>query len=264
MEPPEADNSNAVDRLIGLGAEIAGGIGGAAMGLLVAGPAGALLGGAASPALAHTLRLVAAESVKRALGRRERTRIGATLVFAAQKIQENLDTGRQIRQDEFFQEQPGKRSSAYEVAEGVLVAVQREHEESKLRYYGNLLGNLAFHPEFDRAQCNVLIRLAQQLSHRQLCLLVIFSNRQRFVLRGHPYRGRQGTQMSLVVASVFQEIMDLFLRQLIDSGGRVIPDVTYLNPATLKVRGIGAPLCDLMELWTVPASELESVAALLR
>jgi hypothetical protein len=46
----------------------------------------------------------------------------------------------------------------------VLLAAQREHEERKLRFMGNLIANLAFHPEIDRGYANYLIRLAEKLS----------------------------------------------------------------------------------------------------
>src|ERR1051326_659774 len=66
------------------------------------------------------------------------------------------------------------RSTAEEIAEAVLVAAERDHEERKLRYYGNLLANLAFSDGIDRAEANLLTRLAQGLSYAQLCLLSIF------------------------------------------------------------------------------------------
>jgi hypothetical protein len=72
---------------------------------------------------------------------RETKRIGATLTFAAAKIKERLDSGQNLRSDGFFDEDASNRAPADEIAEGVVIAAQREHEEKKLKFYGNLLAS---------------------------------------------------------------------------------------------------------------------------
>jgi len=136
--------SDALNSLIGIGSDIAGGVAGAAIGLIAAGPEGAVAGGAASPLIKHTLRRIAIEIKQRILGQREVIRIGATLAYAAAKIKEKIEAGQQIREDDFFKEQEGERPAAEEIAEGVLLAAQREHQEKKLQFYGNLLANIVF------------------------------------------------------------------------------------------------------------------------
>jgi hypothetical protein len=50
-----------------------------------------------------------------------------SLMSARMKNTEKIDKGMQLRQDDFFSQQPG-RSSAEEIVEGVLLAAQREYE----------------------------------------------------------------------------------------------------------------------------------------
>ena len=161
-------------RLVEAGADITGNLAGSALGFLVAGPVGALAGAAASPVVKHLLA-VASDVIHRHVSTRETKRIGATLTFAAAKIRERLDSGQRPREDGFFADDGQQRAAAEEIAEGVVIAAQREHEEKKLRFYGNLLANLAFVSDIDRPYSHFLLKSAEALSYRQLCLLALFT-----------------------------------------------------------------------------------------
>jgi len=255
-----------VDSLIEVGSDIAGGIAGAALGFFTIGPGGAVLGGAAAPLLTHTFRKVASEIKHRYLSPREEVRIGATIAFAVKKIQDNIAKGQHIRQDGFFETQPDKRAAAHEISEAILLAAQREFEEKKLRFYGNLLANIAFHPEIDRATANLLITLGQRISYRQMILLSLFANKERFGLREEDYRNEVITDP--VEFGLLQEIYDLFSQHMLNaSGGKsptLIGGLLAVQPAKMNVQGTGFTLYDLMELYEVDAQDLDNVAQLLR
>ena len=55
-----------------------------------------------------------------------------------------------------------------------MFSAQREHEENKLKYYGNLVANIAFDKTISREQANQLVSLAQKLSYRQIKLLNLY------------------------------------------------------------------------------------------
>ena len=46
--------------------------------------------------------------------------------------------------------------------------------KNKLKYYGNLVGNIAFDKTISREQANQLVSLAQKLSYRQIKLLNLY------------------------------------------------------------------------------------------
>jgi hypothetical protein len=168
QEDTEAD---ALSSFTEIGAEIAGGLAPIAVGTLIAGPIGSAAGAFAAPFASRIFGKLAKEFSNRALGRREKTRVGATIIYTVAKINDNLESGQQVRQDDFFQELPEDRAPAVEIAEGVLLAAQREHQERKLPFYGNLLANIAFREDIDRSLANALVGQAEQMSYRQLCLL---------------------------------------------------------------------------------------------
>lgn len=160
-----------------------GGLVGSLAGFAVAGPMGAVggsilgnsVGNASAPLIELAFHRVSADFVQRQLSHREEGRIVTVLDQVVKKIETNFSSGLSVRDDGFFTDDKHDRSSADEIFEGVVLASQREYQEKKILFYGNLLANIAFHPEISRAQANLLIRLAEQLSYRQLCLLNLFA-----------------------------------------------------------------------------------------
>jgi len=259
----EKNESKDLENLINAGSEISGGAVGGVLGFLMAGPVGAAVGGAAGPVLTRTINFVAQEIKNRVLGKREEARIGATIVFASQKIQENLKEGQQVRNDDFFTKDSTHRSAAEEILEGVLLASQQEHEEKKLKYVGNLLANIAFHPEIDRAQANLLVRLAERLSYRQLCLLFLFAPKGNPMnLKSGDYRtgGIKGTQK----ISLLQEIYDMYQQAMLNCGDSALIDISDIDPSRMKTHGMGGWLYQLMELKTISMDDIKASANLLK
>lgn len=261
-----------VEDIIQTGTDIAGATTGAAIGLLVGGPPGAIVGTAAGPAAARTLRGLAVEFRERVLGCREEVRVGATISFASAKINEKLENGQRLRHDGFFADAKDDRSTAKEVFESVVLAAQREAEEKKVRFYGNLLANLAFVEDVDRSQANFLIRLGEDLSYRQLCLLSLFAQNtlllggnNRLNLRASSYREDAGTatfSMDLIV--LLQETYDLDRKGLVSNGGAAMISVADANPSQMSPVGAAATLYNLMELGTITPDDLNSLIRLLR
>src|SRR6266511_3326365 len=120
---PEQENEEetlAVE-LIESGSEIAGAATGAAVGL-VAGPLGVIGGAALGAALGRVLK-----------------HVGAAAAFAGAAIAIALETGRQPRDDGFFEtREGGDRPAAEEILEGVLQKARDAYEERKLRLLGLL------------------------------------------------------------------------------------------------------------------------------
>lgn len=242
-------------------ADVAGSATGAALGLLFGGPPGAIIGGAAGPAFAHSLRWVLGEVAHRTLGEREKVRVGAVLAFAVEAYERRVDEGRRVRQDGFFDDVAEERAAGNEVIEGVILAAQRLHEERKLRYLGNLLAGIAFAPDVDPALANHLIRLADQLSYRQLCLLALVADQDRFAL---PRTDRRAPGMKWADWGTGQEFTELGRMRLVEGLRETTPNLGMSLPSNipLKARPIGAGvlLDRLMELRTIPEEDLRLTA----
>lgn len=267
-----------------LGRKVAGGaIGGAVGGLVgslagfaVAGPVGALggsilgnsVGNASAPLIEHAFQRVSAEFMQRQLSQREETRIVSVLDCVAGQVTSNYASGLKVRQDGFFSDEKYDRSAADEIFEGVLLAAQREYQEKKIPYYGSLFANIAFHPEISRAQANLLIRLAEQLSYRQLCLLQILAANTLYGKESHNETSRfisyssYGQEIPSPYWSLLSEIYELYTQGYLRysfsiTGALLYPldlDLNYLHPTDLTDN-----LRKLMELDRIDNRDLSEI-----
>ena len=273
MNPNEEDVEG-IKSLIRAGSEIAGSAAGAAIGFLLAGAEGAAIGGATIPLLTRGLIEIGNDIEGRFLSKREKMRIGGVTTYAIIKIQEKLATGEKLRDDYFFQlpslGHPAcseiliiERPPAEEVIEGILLSVQREHEEKKLPFIGNLMANILFKSNIDKMQANLMIRVSQSISYRQLCILSIFAHTEDFVLlRDRDYREEERIDFKLI--SLLQEICDLWTQGILNCSGEANLGLADVNPSRMRVQGMGILLYNLMELSEIDEKDIKPIVILMR
>lgn len=259
----DQDKHSGIRRLINTGAEIAGGAVGGALGFIAGGPVGAALLGAGGAAAAAALRHIGEEASERLLGPREQVRVGGVLAIAAGEIRQRLEQGESVRTDGFFDPKGASRSDAEEVAESVLLKSQREPEEKKIPYMGHLFAGVAFDPQISAQLAHQIIKTAEQLTYRQLCILKLAVAKQSFALKGGNYRSHGGG-FAKDLYQVLYECLDLYHRGLINFGGEVAFGPTDVQPGSMTVQGLGVDVFNLMKLALIPNEDLVAVAATLK
>ncbi len=261
-----AENDERIRRLITAGTELLGGsaagAASAAMGFLVAGPAGAAVGGTAAAAISMAWRQLGSEIAARLLSPREEARVGFVLAHAAAEIQERIKIGETLRDDGFFDPQKVGRSDAEEVAESVLLTSQREPEEKKLPYMAHLLANLAFDSTIGVHMAHQVTNAAEQLTYRQLCILRLATVKHRFALRDTDYRDQPSFSRPLY--QILYECLHLYNDGYISFGGEVALGLTDTVPGNMDVQGLGVDIFNLMRLYTIPESEIAPIVAVLK
>lgn len=259
-------HTDALKELIDTSIDVTGSAAGTGLGLLLAGPGGALLGAAAGPVITSVVKLMAVEIKTRIIGNREEVRIGAALTYALIKIEEKFKEGNEINSkylDDNLHNQT--RSTAKETLEGILLTAQREYEEKKLKYIGNLYGNVLF-KEYNRAFIISLIRMIEPLSYRQLVIIKVIGDIDKYDLK-KPISAptfdirklnSENTQANLDYRIVDDDIM----AELNDLKNKMIVKHRGGNPENLYYKDIltnlGKTLYDLMELDSIP--DVEAVA----
>lgn len=167
-----------IKELIESASEIVGSVSGTFIGAALLGPTGLLISGVSGAIIKRLFVKAGKEIGKRYLGDRETARIGYTYALAFQKIKLRLENGESLRDDDFFENGGSNRSAADEILEGVMRSAQIEHQENKLPYLSNLLANIAFDSSIDKNKANFLLKITQNLSYQQLCILQFFSTHE--------------------------------------------------------------------------------------
>lgn len=244
------------DAATDVGSSAVGAAAGAGIGGLVAGPVGAIGGAIAGTVIEKVIQVIGTEIKERCLSKSENRKIGTVYELAKERINDALNSGKVLRDDDFFDETIDNRSSSEEILEGILFAAQRESEEKKLPYLANLYANINFDKTIDRAMANQLIKVAEDLTYRQLVLLHIMGEYQDCPnlmprrmetpldkMPGHKIYGYKNI-------SIASEIFDLYRKSLLFSEA-AIPDASDIHSTTLKIGGNGKLLFNLMELSTI-------------
>jgi len=268
MNTQEIDRSNKdIEDIISLGADIAGGVISTSVGFLFAGPAGALLSAAYGPILSDAIKDACLDIKDRFLAPREKIRVGAATAYAIMEIKHNIDNGITIREDDFFTKDISNRSKADEILEGVLIKSKNDHEEKKIRYYGNLFANIAFAPHIDAGMANALLNIAERLTYQQIILIGIFGRQGKFTVRDTPYAGAKTIPASIL--SLINEMFMLARENIIkikapDGKRQIVLDLGQVNPASIELDLIGINLYSLMDLDTIPLEDTLRIVELLK
>ena len=236
-----------IDTVAELGGSSTGAVAGAAIGASVLGPWGIVGGALAGTLIEKGFLWIGNEIKTRTLSPREAKRIDAVSTYASHKIHKNLASGKTFRADCFLESSNGERSVYDEILEGVVLVAQKEYEEKKLRYLGNLYGNLPFDTMVDPRMANMLLKIASELTYRQYVILFVIDLYQNPVyeaqIKKEPYESLAGFK-NMTIAT---EIFDLYRRTLIHSSDALL-DAAAINPSTLELVGYGSLMFKLMEL----------------
>jgi hypothetical protein len=245
-----------IQELVETGADISGGIAGSVIGGIIAGPVGMIIGGASGPVLTRVFRKIGQEIKLRFISPREEIRIGAVFAFAINKLQENLQNGSQIRTDSFFDSTEHFRAGAEEILEGVILGAQKEYEEKKVKFLGNLYANICTNSEISREQANQFIKTINSLSYRQLCIIQILKE-----AKSDPPNSESTKTDDIKIKQhdIMIEIRDMQHKGLLSIVWRLmdIDDNSALIPINdINITESGSLFCEILSLNEIPKIEL--------
>lgn len=245
-----------IDTATDLGSSAAGAAVGSGIGAVIAGPAGVIGGAIVGTAIEKAIQALGTDIKERCLSKSENRKIGTVYEHAKDKIDDALKSGKKLREDDFFDETIDGRSSSEEILESTLFAAQRESEEKKLPYLANLYANINFDKTIDRAMANQLIKIAEDLTYRQLVILHVMGAYQACP---NLMPKRKETAFDGIYGykniSIASEIFDLYRKSLLFSKEAML-DAAGINPSTLEIGGNGVLLFNLMELSTIEQDRL--------
>lgn len=212
---------------------------------------------------------VGSEFSKRFLSPAEEARIGSTILLAMDGIRRRLDKGDHLRGDWFSESDATTANEAKEVAERIVLTTQKDPEERKIQYVSNMWVNLCFDDRFDAAEAHSLIKNAETLTYRKMCLLHLSALLRANLANenGGIYRaaGANGEVHVLDFSSLRDEqrprdhrytqdevfllsdCLDLYRMRYI-TVGYMTDDIADVIPKRLGIIGMGVYAWQLMEL----------------
>lgn len=113
------------------------------------------------------------------ISKRQTVRLFQWGIQAAEGIAQRLENDEKFRTDRFFEETPTNRSNMDEAIESILKTVIETTEEPKIRYMSYLTENVHFDSALDIDTYRRLLKILDELSYRQLCLVKLFMNADR-------------------------------------------------------------------------------------
>lgn len=259
------DKNSIIDNAAEYTGNATGAVVGGIVGGIIGGAEGAVAGSLASTTIEHLFRKMSSELKNRTLAPLEEQRVGSAYAKAKDIIKKRIAQGDTPRNDNFFNATSKNRSASEELLEGTLLAAQREHEEKKTVYLARLYANILFTPEISKSMANHLIKLAEQLTYRQIVILNNIAMMQYAramnpsinLLKKEAYESVSGSE-NVAIAS---EIFEMYRMSLLGSPNAIL-DSAGINPSTLTVIGYGAHLFNLMDLDSLePDPELIEIQA---
>ena len=174
------------------------------------------------------------------------------MLSAIDKIKERIDNGDRLRNDDFFKENTEGKADAEEVFESIVVASQRESQEMKQIFYGNMLANIGFIDYLDADEFNFLLKVFEKLTYRQCLLLSVFStntiakqNKIKGFLRDtNPIQGDVDSKLIIL----YQEIVDLYQKSLLFTDGEIILNVKNVIPSKIYTYGMWINILELAQI----------------
>ncbi|MCQ4699113.1 hypothetical protein NE452_16425 [Paeniclostridium sordellii] len=238
------------------GSEITGAVINTSINTTMPGFEGVILG----TAVQQIFTKVGEEINNQLLSPREVKRVGATATYIVQKINEELNRGKELRSDDFFDDNKSNRSDAEEILEGIFLKAQKEHEEKKLKYYGNLIANICFNETVSKDFANQLINIVDKLTYRQLQLIVVYSlnkMQSKSFLRDGKFTDLSGKEIDKI--SILQDTIELYRMSILNCGGEMFLEMSQINPSKMGLDPLGAWLAKLMNLGEIGNEDYREV-----
>ena len=212
--------------------------------------AGAVIGG--------LLNNVIDEFYKRVLSPRQKLRIERTIDMARKDVADKQNAGTFVeRNDSFFELRDAEVSDASKLLEETLYKCSEEFEERKLLHYAKLYSNICFRNDITYEHAYVLLRLARELSYRQLAILAYMADGNEINMNewDKVFKSHKGIQKYY---DFYVECQSLY-RWRLTCQPNDYPGIQLGDTPRTVISAMGVDMHNLMELNTIDTNGVRSV-----
>lgn len=168
------------------------------------------------------------------ISRRQSERLYVWGKQAAEGIAQRLARGEKYREDGFFEETPTNRSNMEEVVESTLKKVMDTTEEPKIKFMANLTENVRFDSDLDIDTYRRILKILDELSYRQLCIIKLFMNADQIDLDNF---GNPNVNHNL--SSILTDCFEVLDKGLINPNNALMNKIRDLYLGTLSRHLLG-------------------------
>lgn len=230
---------------------------GAGVGVVVAGPPGAVIGAIIPPILSDVLH--------RMLSKKEKSRVEKVAELATLKIKEKMENGAKPTAN-------ARGEKIKELFEGTLLAAKDTYEEKKIPFIAQMFATAPFTNTPIENMVQSLIT-AEQLSYRQLCVLSVIGKNQwdnALNLGKKPFLSDKKKRLDEKIEGIYQDINYLLtlgiIGQILEKGAEpaIVSGVGFVAPANLVLLYPGRLLFNSMLLDFIDKKDTEEIIAVLK
>ena len=156
------------------------------------------------------------------ISKRQTVRLFQWGIQAAEGIAQRLEDDEKFRTDGFFQVTPTNRSKIDEVVESTLKKVIDTTEEPKIKFMAHLTENVHFDSDLDMDTYRRLLKLLDELSYRQLCIIKLFMNADQIDL------DNLGKNVTPNLSSILTDCLELNNKEFISSDNPLMQKIHEL------------------------------------
>lgn len=112
-----------------------------------------------------------ADTLDRNMSQQEIIRTNKAYIYFVENLENKLNQGFQIRDDDFFRSPIGYRKPAEELFEGMLIKSRNQYEEAKVKFFSNLYANGCVDMTLTPQMISLFILILDRLSFNHLDIL---------------------------------------------------------------------------------------------
>ncbi len=221
------------------------------------------------PELSATMGYASGELLARKLTK-QRDNMDQVREHIIEDIKHKLGEGKSFRTDGFLgNKAPTDRSDFDDIVDSILLKAADEMNEKKLKHIGYLTSSFAFPPEISADSAHRLLQDIENLSYRQLCLMKIASEKEKFQLCDKSTLEGRKQPYHIDLSHICDECVDLYDQGYIyielanKAGGNLVPGARSLavrpNSISQGAKLIRPSLYDRMRLNEIPSEDIAPI-----
>ena len=210
---------------------------------------------------APVLSSVVVDFGSRMLSSWQSTRFAEGCKLIAEKIRNNINSGKLLRSDGDMC--PANGEQVQQVLEGILQNIADEYEKKKIEAHTSLFTNMCFDERIVFDQALYLTHILKQLSYRQLVIIALFDKSPiRVGNWAFKYDEYSDNYIFKSRSDLYCEIKDLEQKVIIEDAN---PIATYEgNPHYMfKLSAFGKIIFNELDLSTIPKEDIDEISKML-